>query len=134
MLASEASIFEKIDMFVEKYMSFLLANPRLPLFVVSELNREPDRLIKSVKKSIDFQPNVKLFKESIEKAVANKEIKPIDYRQLLINLISLSVFPFVARPMVQSILGYENNEYEQMLIERKELIKNFIKNAIEFKE
>ena len=134
MLASEASVFDKIDLFVEKYMSFLLANPRLPLFIVAELNRNPERLINSIRKNVNMQPNIGLFRQSIEKAVANKEITPIDYRHLLINLISLSVFPFIARPMVQSILGFDNHEYKQMLIERKDLIKTFIKNAIVYKE
>ena len=126
-LSSDIPFMEKIDYFVESYMNFLLANPRLPLFVVSELSRDPQHLIAAITKKKALSPNIYAFKQSFEQAVLNKEIKPMDFRQLIINTISLSVFPFVAKNMVQTVLDLSDQEFQKILMERKKIVKTFIK-------
>lgn len=131
-LSSDIPFMEKIDYFVESYMNFLLANPKLPLFIVSELSRDPQHLISAITKKRALGPNIDAFKESFNQAVLRKEIKPMDFRQLIINTISLSVFPFVAKNMVQTVLNLSDQEFQKILMERKKVIKSFIKDAIKY--
>ncbi|MBA2407547.1 MAG: TetR/AcrR family transcriptional regulator [Chitinophagales bacterium] len=129
-LEMDVALHEKINMIVDQYMALLLKNPALPRFVLNELNKNPDRFI-----SKHINKDVKIaflkFVASVQQEINNKKIQPIDARQLFINIISLTIFPFVGRPLLQVVFGADNTEFKQLLVERKEHIKKFINNAIE---
>lgn len=121
-------ITEKIERFVEEYMNVLLNNPFVPLFILQEIQREPDRLL-----NIFLEEGIhpQLVLEQFEKAVQNEEIRAIDPKHLLINILSLCIFPFAARPMMQRMLFENDSEaYKEFLNERKKIVSEFVKNAI----
>ncbi|MGM0532262.1 MAG: TetR family transcriptional regulator [Bacteroidota bacterium] len=125
---SDALVTEKIERFVEEYMNVLLNNPFVPLFILQEIQRDPDRLL-NIFLEEGIQPQQVL--EQFEKAVQNEEIRSIDPKHLLINILSLCIFPFAARPMMQRMF-YENDReaYDEFLKERKKVVSEFVKNAI----
>jgi hypothetical protein len=100
----------------------------VPLFILQEIQRDPDRLL-SIFLEEGIQP--KLVLKQFEKAVDNEEIRAIDPKHLLINILSLCIFPIAARPMMQRMF-YENDAeaYNQFLEERKKVVSEFVKNAI----
>ncbi|MBS3769244.1 MAG: TetR/AcrR family transcriptional regulator [Bacteroidales bacterium] len=121
-------ITEKIERFVEEYMNVLLNNPFVPLFILQEIQREPDRLL-----NIFLEEGIhpQLVLEQFEKAIQNEEIRAIDPKHLLINILSLCIFPFAARPMMQRMLFENDSEaYKEFLNERKKIVSEFVKNAI----
>ncbi|MFP4620122.1 MAG: TetR/AcrR family transcriptional regulator [Bacteroidales bacterium] len=125
---SDALVTEKIDRFVEEYMEVLLNNQFVPLFILQEIQRDPDRLLNIfLEEGIEPQLILKQF----EKATQNEEIKPINPEHLLINVLSLCIFPFAARPMMQRMLFNNDSEaYNAFLLERKKVVSEFVKNAI----
>ena len=58
------------------------------------------------------------------------EIIPIDSEQLLVNIISMSVFPFIAKPLLSAVLQKDKKQYKQFIEERKTHVSEFIINAI----
>ncbi|MCE3258374.1 MAG: TetR/AcrR family transcriptional regulator [Bacteroidetes bacterium] len=93
------------------------------------LHYNPDQFIsKHINQNIP--PIFSAFVESVEKEIASGKIKPIDPRQLFINMISMIIFPFVGRPMIQVVMGLDNKEFNLLIKERRELIKSFIRNAL----
>ena len=50
--------------------------------------------------------------------------------QLLMNLISMSVFPFVGKPLIQQVLGLDELQYRSIMEQRKKDIPKFIINSI----
>ncbi|MCF8335949.1 MAG: TetR/AcrR family transcriptional regulator [Bacteroidales bacterium] len=127
-LLSDVLVTEKIDRFVEGYMNVLLNNPFVPLFILQEIQRDPDRLL-NIFLEEGIQPQ--LILEQFERAVQKGEIKAVDPKHLLINILSLCIFPIVARPMMQRML-YDNDSdaYNEFLRERKKVVSEFVKNAI----
>lgn len=128
-LVMEISLEEKIDLIIDAYMNMLARNSALPRFVINELNKDPDKFINKF-----LNENIKnvfsSFIESVQKEVDSGKIKPIDPRQLFMNIISLIIFPYVGRPMIQVIVGLENKEFYSLMNERRELIKSFIRQAL----
>lgn len=128
-LLMENSLEEKIDLIIDAYMNMLARNSALPRFVINELNKNPDKFINKF-----LNENVKnvfsSFIASVQKEVDAGKIKPIDPRQLFMNIISMIIFPYVGRPMIQVIVGLENKEFYSLMNERRELIKTFIKQAL----
>lgn len=128
-LEMEMSLEQKIGMIVDQYMTLLLRNPHLPRFVFTELNKDPEAF---VGKHVGQQGKTafKHFADSVTFGVAKGEIKAMDARQLFINMMSMLVFPFIGRPMLQVVTGAEAEAYKQLLNERKEHIKLFIHDAL----
>ena len=128
-LELEIPLDQKIDLIVDQYMGMLMKNPALPRFVLNELNKNPDQFIEKHFKK-DVKEAFANFSESVQKEAEKGVIKQIDGRMLFMNMISMIIFPFVGRPLIQVVLGADNAEFKQIMQERKEHIKKFIKDAI----
>ncbi len=104
------------------------AMPYLPIFVLSEVNRQSDAFLKKMWSK--RKPPIKAFAEMIETAVKKKEIKPIHPLQLLLNIISLSIFPFMVKPLLQHVSGISKKQYDAMMEERKKIVPQIIIQSI----
>jgi TetR/AcrR family transcriptional regulator len=128
-LEQEASLEEKIDRIVDQYIDLLSKNPTLPRFVLNELNKNPDKF---VSRHLDqhVRSAFEKFADSVAGEVARGAVRPIDARQLFTDLISMVIFPFIGRPMLQTLFGVNNSGYKQLLEARRTHIKEFMKASI----
>ena len=46
--------------------------------------------------------------------------------QFLLNFVSLTSFPIFMRPLLQETMGYTQEQYDQILEERKDIILNML--------
>lgn len=127
-LNDDSSIEDKVRNFTANYISFISQHPYLPTFVIQELNRNPEFIL-NMKDSQGF-PNLKKFKNQVKNEVDMGLIKPISAEQLFMNIMSLNVFPFVARPLLMAFTNTDNDTYQQLLENRKTEVADFIINAI----
>ena len=107
MLNADTSFKEYIPNMIRIIIDTMIENPQIPGFVLQELSSNPTRM-PQVMMDLGINPEVALKK--FEKDEHLKHL-PIDPRQLIINVLSLCIFPFAARPVVQSIM-YDGNEEE----------------------
>ncbi len=126
---SEQPLFEKIESFCEEYIAVVEQNPYLPLFVLNEINQNPDYFLSKVWTGAS-KPNPQKFLEQIETEVEKGTIKRISPMHLLMNLISMTIFPFVAKPMFQKNLGLDELQFRSAMEQRKKEIPRFIIDAI----
>src|SRR5262249_34023332 len=125
---SDESLFRKIEMFVSEYIGQMSEMPYLPIFVLNEVNRQPEAFIKRMIGT--RKPPVKKFFASVEAEIKKGAIKPINPAQLLLNIVSLCIFPFVARPMFQIMTNTEQTMFDQLIELRKKEVPKFIIDAI----
>ncbi|MBN2613056.1 MAG: TetR/AcrR family transcriptional regulator [Bacteroidales bacterium] len=125
---SDKNFFEILEAIIEQYITLISKNPFIPIFVLHEINRHPDRLADIIK-SAGIQP--KILIEKIEKEVEKGTIRPVSALNLIVNIISLCVFPFAARPLIQRLL-FDNDKhaYTTFIQSRKTEVTSFIINAI----
>lgn len=125
---SESDFFDKIRSFVDAYISALLQYPQIPLFILHELRRNPDRVVELIK-STGINPEI--FLNFIKLEIKKGTILPIDPQQLLVNMLGLCIFPFAARPMVQGFIFKNDAKAYQVFMEnRKKEVAEFIIKAI----
>jgi AcrR family transcriptional regulator len=127
-LNSDLSIQEKVETIVDDYLDFLQKNPHLPSFVAYELNYHPERLqefMRSVGK-----PDLQKLSQQIESCVEEGTMMPIPPEQFLVNLLSLCVFPFIARPMLHAVLGFDDEAFAGFIEYRKDHLPTFFLNAL----
>lgn len=118
----------KLSDFIENYMEVILNNPYLPAFVIKEINRDPE-FFGSIFTSFGIKPM--LIFEMFEKEMDAGNIIRMNPKEVMINILSLCLFPFAASPLIQLLTSNNNDqEYRQLLEERKKTIKDFVLNAI----
>ncbi|MEY4084375.1 MAG: hypothetical protein RL074_162 [Bacteroidota bacterium] len=126
--SSTESIFDKIRQFTYSYISFVIEHPFLPQFIVQEMNNNPEFMMQFL--NHENRPNPNLMIAQIEQEIASGIIKPIAPKQLLLDIFSLTVFPFAAQMMVKGIIQISDTEFNQMMEERKTSIAEQIINSI----
>ncbi|MNF36403.1 putative HTH-type transcriptional regulator YttP [compost metagenome] len=125
---SKETVFDKIRKFTHSYISFVIHNPFLPQFLIQEMNNNPEFVMTFL--NHENKPNPSLLIAQIEKEIEAGIIKPIPPKQLLLDVFSLTVFPFAAQMMVKGILQITEPEFNQMMEERKTSIAEQIINSI----
>jgi TetR/AcrR family transcriptional regulator len=125
---SDETVFDKIRKFTYSYISFVIDNPYLPPFVIQEMNNNPEFAMSFLNHK--NRPSPTLLIAQIEKEIAAGIIKPINPKQLLLDIFSMTVFPFAAQMMVKGILQLSDSEFNQLMEERKISIAEQIINSI----
>lgn len=122
---TDMPIEEKIQYFFVEHISFLEKNPKLPLFLIREINRNP-KLLDQFLSKIDFSK----IKKGMVQTVEVSKIQDEKLAHLMVSIISLSVFPIVAKPIISGILNQQNIDYKEFIEQRKELSPGFIMSII----
>ncbi|MBU2906742.1 MULTISPECIES: TetR/AcrR family transcriptional regulator [Arenibacter] len=125
---SDKTVFEKITEFTDSYISFVMENPYLPNFLIQEINNNPE--FSDLFFGSEIAPNPARFKKQIAQEIEMGIIKPIDPKQLLLNLFSLTAFSFVGTGLVRGILDLDEKTFKSMMQERKILIPELLINSI----
>jgi AcrR family transcriptional regulator len=126
---SDLPLFEKIELFVNEYIDEMVDNPYLPWFILNELNRDADRFLSKIW-DMKHRPNPAKLLQQIEKEVKKGTIKKVNPVHLMLNLISMTIFPFVARPMITRNFQMPAAQFDQIIEQRRKEIPKFIFDAI----
>ncbi|MBK7710784.1 MAG: TetR/AcrR family transcriptional regulator [Bacteroidales bacterium] len=103
-LDENLSLEEKIRFFFKEHISFLQKNPRLPGFLLNEVNRHPER-IKKLLASIDFDGLWLKIYEQHKQEFDRYNITQATLPQLMISMAAISVFPFAAKGILEGSLA-----------------------------
>jgi hypothetical protein len=119
---------EKITILISHYIDMLVKNPDLPIFVLSEIKENPESLVSRLGfDSPHFNPFiVKQWKEKVLAGTAPK-VNPM---HLVINVLSLTIFPFIASPLFRNRTGISLDEFNKLMEERKKLIPIWVKGMM----
>ncbi|MFC6101979.1 TetR/AcrR family transcriptional regulator [Olivibacter domesticus] len=107
------SLEKKVTAVANDYIDMLLANPDLPIFVLSEIKNNPalfsDRISSRLLKSVFFRQL--------------NEVRPdINVFHFILNLLSMIIFPILAQPVISQIDAMKDKKFKKFIIERKKLI------------
>jgi len=130
-LNDDSSLEDKIKNFTIDYTTFMMKHPYLPNFIIQELNRNEDFILK-LKENTGF-PNLKKFKEKVADEIKQGTITPIDADQLFVNIIALNIFPFLGKPLIKAFTDKDEKTYKTFVVLRKTEVADFIINSIKHK-
>jgi AcrR family transcriptional regulator len=121
LLNSQSPLKEKLWHFVDEVMDMLQKYPHIPVFILHELNQNPNRITELF--TADEVINFEDFKKEVTREVRKGNIKKVKAEQLFTDLIALTVLPFVAQPLLCKVLGKNQEQFVQFLQERKKELK-----------
>jgi len=125
---SDSSIFEKIENFCAHYIEMMQQNAYLPLFVLNEINKDPVLFKERFFGSKEF-PLLK-FVAQIETEIKAGKIKPVNPAHLFINMLSMCIFPFIAKPIWMMASGMDELQFRYFMEQRKTEVAKFIIESI----
>jgi len=115
---------EKLVSISSSYIDTLLVNPEIPLFILSELRNDPAHLIENVGiRDLVLQSD--LIKQLLEK-VQSGEFKPVNPLNFIMNIIGMTVFPFLASPILKILGNMDQNKFNTLIESRKEQIPKWV--------
>jgi TetR/AcrR family transcriptional regulator len=125
----DMSLDDKIRFFFREHISFLQQNPKLPAFILNEINQNPER-IKKLIENIDFKAILEKIMEKHKHEIHKYNIDERTIPQIVTSIVSMSVFPFAARGLLETILDSAGYDFNKYIEERKEFAAEFVIKAI----
>lgn len=99
-------LLDRIRNGVERHFDFVVANPDLPRFFINEIYVRPDRL-NLFRHNIEkiAAPLFAKLQRQLDESAERGETERIDVRMLVLDLMSVNIFVFIAYPLVESVFG-----------------------------
>lgn len=126
------SLEDKIRFFYREHISFLQRNPRLPAFLLNEINRNPARVRKIID-TLDIEKFWNTLYDQNGKELEKYNITREKIPQIMTTIAAISVFPFAARGIFESLFEKIGIDFETYLEERKEFAADFVIKALKNK-
>jgi len=125
-LSADISLDQKIDGVIGVYLDNLSRNPFVPGYLISELHHHPERVQQLLAGAIGADPQAVLpsLLKTLEKQIDER------VRAGTINLISLCIFPFAARPMLSIVFGMDDVAFARFIGQRRKTLPEFVRNAL----
>jgi AcrR family transcriptional regulator len=135
-MQSEADLEEKVARIVELELDHLARTPYLPGYLISELTHQPERANQLIATMTGLNPEqvgsriMAILRKQIDARVRAGTLRPIAAEQFMVNLISLCIFPFAARPMLMALLGMDQQGFDQFTSRRRRDLTAFFLGAL----
>jgi AcrR family transcriptional regulator len=135
-MASDAPIEEKVERVIQHELDILSKSPQLPGYLLSEMHHHPERIEQLVTSIIGAAPSqvagpiLARLGAQIQEQVAAGTMRPIAPEQFMVNLVSLCIFPFAARPLLTVVLGMGPEGFDRLIEQRKRELPGFFLNAL----
>lgn len=120
---------DRIRQGVERHFDFVSANRDLPRFIVNEILSSPEHTEMMKQGTLHIVNNLLHgLQREIDEDAAKGRCRQVDARMLLIDIVSLNVFPFMAAPIVSEAIGDSYGDYDEFLaIRKKENVETILR-------
>jgi|SRR5436190_21761884 len=135
-LGSDLDLEAKVARVVEIELDHLTRAPYLPGYIISEISHHPERVQELIAAVTGLSPDalrprvVSTLARQLDAAIADGRIRPIAPDQFIVNLMSLCIFPFAARPMISAMLGLDEAGFAKFIARRRSHLTTFFLGAL----
>jgi AcrR family transcriptional regulator len=132
MMASDLSLDDKIDRFVDAYHVRLTRHPYLLAYVISEAARHPDFVedFYSPERREAAQRMLDRLREQIDERAKTQRIAAVSADQFVITLVGSCLFPFAAQPMIAQVLGLSRTGVRRFMKRRRTELPALLKRTL----
>ncbi len=113
-------LFDKLKSAIEHHLDFIAANPDLPKFMFGEVFSRPEKMPVVLE---NLRYHTPLMTRSLQAQIDEYARKGlccrVDAGMLILDIVSLNIFPFMAAPMANPLLGGMMTDREAFIEARK---------------
>lgn len=135
-LGSDLALDEKVRRVVSLYVETLGRNPFLPGYLLCEMNQHPERVRASIGAIAPIpleqigERVLSTLRAQLDAGAREGTLRPMDPEHFVVNLFSLCIFPFAARPMLGIVLGMDDARFAAFLAHREREVTAFFLHAL----
>ena len=124
LINEETPLEVKIWKIVDRYTDFILANPLMPMFILSEHRQDGAGFFKemNVKGIIEGS----FFRRQLLEEAEKGHIRAIEPLQVIVIMMSNIVFPIMAKPILSYVGSLDDTGFRQFMETRKQLIPEMV--------
>jgi AcrR family transcriptional regulator len=135
-IASAGTLEDKVRRIIDLELDHLTRAPYLPGYIIGEVTHHPERAAQLVAAVTGLGPRelgprvLGRLRRQIEAGVKAGAMRPMAPESFVINLLSLCIFPFAARPMIQAVLSMDDRRFGQFITRRHQDLPAFFMGAL----
>jgi AcrR family transcriptional regulator len=122
-LAADRPLRDKLRDAVEAESDMLEANPYLPGYLIAEFQYEPERLRDLIAQALPVSEMRAAVLGGLQRQLdAEAEagrLRPTRAEDLVVALMAQTVFPYAAAPMIEAVLGLDDDARREMAARRR---------------
>lgn len=123
-LFSELPFKQKVETYIEESTKQAIEYPYRETYIVSKINEGS-----LYKEERDWSNFIERFFNELREEINKGNVENIEPFQFVLNLVSLISFPMFIRPMFQKSMKIQDQDFDRIINERKEIImKMMFKN------
>ena len=124
LLGGELPLDMKVYKAVDLYTRMLLEHPDLPIFIISEIRHFPDHIGEFIRKPM--ATTLQVLDEQLAEAHKKGLIREISAFTFFMNLLGLTVFPFIISPLTTHLFKMQGDDFKNEILKRKQQLPNMI--------
>lgn len=114
----------KIWKIVDRYTDFIVSNPLIPSFILSEQQANGGAFFKEINAKGLIEKS--FFRKQLVEEASKGNIRPVDPLQIIVTILSSIIFPIVARPIISYVGDLDDAGFRQFMETRKQLVPEMI--------
>ena len=112
---------DKIEDIITKHLDVIAANPKLPFLIINEITTNQDKFRNILEKLKEESATLlKMLDKELNIEIEKGTIRKISSFDLLLNILSLNIFMFVAKPMLLGVKNFTPKEFDEFVLKRRE--------------
>ncbi|MBN2830306.1 MAG: TetR family transcriptional regulator [Candidatus Cloacimonetes bacterium] len=128
-IKEDTCIEELLQKLISGYFDMFRKFRKQTFFVFAELVKH-QKLLADIIQGIDKIAVIQEILLRLQKEREKGTIIAIAPEDLIINIIAMCIYPLMAEPMIKLIMSMSDNEFEQLLNRRKQVVTDFTLRAI----
>ena len=137
LMGSDLPLEAKVERFVHLYIDMVRQNPFIPGYIVAELHHHPERMPQLMAQAAGVGATTEFaalflgkLRSQLDERAAAGTMRPIAAEQFLVNLLALTMFPFVARPMIAAVLSLDDAAFDRFIEERRRDVPRLVLDSL----
>lgn len=130
---NELSFTENLTKTIEMHFDALTKDKKLPIFVLNEIKNNDNNNVLDIIREI-FRNKISFLLDKLDailqEEIKAKRIREISALDLVLTIVSLNIFVFLAYPIVDYVLSVNEKGVELIIQQRKKEIVNTILNSL----
>ena len=117
----DKSVAERVSQVIDAYILIFMEKPCLPLFMVREVQRDFDFLVRMLRQEQIDRYAHKII-QALQAEMDEGKLKKVSLRTLFYTFYGLMTFPFLSRRLTESLLLAEGETFADMMEEWKKQV------------
>lgn len=130
-IEGKSEFWDRMDNLVGAHINILMDQPDIPIFILSELSQKQDVILEEIRTHNAYVGPLQSLLGQTMIEMQQGKLKQVNPMHLILNVMSMTVFPFVAKPIFSEVMGITDDNFKNLMKERKDIILRFIRATLE---